>query len=124
MNTTQPEATDTRALARQQLAAINVVTALEAGLTSTAQGSGKGHSLTFTFVGDQQLQAACDAWRSYALASIDAPAAVAATATQRVAGQIGLALFGDPTLDLSEIASRLSEARGSDPTPLLMSGRS
>lgn len=119
MNTPQPEATDTRALARQQLAAINVVTALEAGLTSSGVNSGGSPSLTFTFVSAQHLQAACDAWRTFALASIDVPAPLAVTAAQRAAADLGAALFDDQTLDLSEIVSRVLAARRNAPSPLL-----
>jgi hypothetical protein len=120
LNTTQPEATVTRALSHQQLAAINVVTALEAGLTSSCQGSGSSPSLTFTFVCDQHLQAACDAWRTFALASIDVAAPFAVTAAQRAAAEIGSALFDDPTLDLAAIAQRVLAARRNLPGPLLV----
>lgn len=114
-----PAACDRSALVNQQRAAIAVAAALETALTSTHPASGGGRALTFTFAGAPQLQAACDAWRAYALATIDTPAPVAATATQRLAAQIGLALFNDPTMDLTLIASLVTTARSNSQTALL-----
>ena len=110
---------DGSALVNQQRAAIAVAAALETALTSTHPASGGGRALTFTFAGAPQLQAACDAWRAYALATIDTPAPVAATATQRLTAQIGLALFNDPTMDLTLIASLVTTARSNSQTALL-----
>ncbi|MBH1391792.1 hypothetical protein I5U25_02525 [Stenotrophomonas maltophilia] len=110
---------DRSALVNQQRAAIAVAAALETALTSTHPASGGGRALTFTFAGEPQLQAACDAWRAYALATIDTPAPVAATATQRLTAQIGLALFNDPTMDLTLIASLVTTARSNSQTALL-----
>lgn len=110
---------DRSALVNQQRAAIAVAAALETALTSTHPVSGCGRALTFTFAGAPQLQAACDAWRAYALATIDTPAPVAATATQRLTAQIGLALFNDPTMDLTLIASLVTTARSNSQTALL-----
>lgn len=105
-------------LIHQQRAAIAVAAALETALTSTQPTSG-GRALTFTFAGEPQLQAACDAWRAYALATIDTPAPLAATATQRLTAQIGLALFDDPTMDLAQIANLVATARSDSQTALL-----
>lgn len=110
---------DRSGLVNQQRAAIAVAAALETAMTSTHPASGGGRALTFTFAGASQLQAACDAWRAYALATIDTPAPVAATATQRLTAQIGLALFDDPTMDLAEIASLVTTARSNSQTALL-----
>jgi len=110
---------DRSALVTQQRAAIAVAAALETALTSTHPASGGGRALTFTFAGAPQLQAACDAWRAYALATIDTPAPVAATATQRLTAQIGLALFDDPTMDLTQIANLVTTARSDSQTALL-----
>lgn len=110
---------DRSALVNQQRAAIAVAAALETALTSTHPSSGGGRALTFTFAGAPQLQAACDAWRAYALATIDTPAPVAATATQRLTAQIGLALFDDPTMDLTQIANLVTRARSDSQTALL-----
>lgn len=110
---------DRSALVNQQRAAIAVAAALETALTSTHPASGGGRALTFTFAAAPQLQAACDAWRAYALATIDTPAPVAATATQRLTAQIGLALFNDPTMDLTLIASLVTTARSNSQTALL-----
>jgi len=110
---------DRSALVNQQRTAIAVAAALETALTSTHPASGGGRALTFTFAGAPQLQAACDAWRAYALATIDTPAPVAATATQRLTAQIGLALFNDPTMDLTLIASLVTTARSNSQTALL-----
>ncbi|WP_164086542.1 hypothetical protein [Stenotrophomonas maltophilia] len=110
---------DRSALVTQQRAAIAVVAALETALTSTHPASGGGRALTFTFAGAPQLQAACDAWRAYALATIDTPAPVTATATQRLTAQIGLALFDDPTMDLTQIANLVTTARSDSQTGLL-----
>lgn len=112
-------ADDRSALVNQQRAAIAVAAALETALTSTHPASGAGRALTFTFAGEPQLQAACDAWRAYALATIDTPAPVAATAAQRLTAQIGLALFDDPTMDLTQIANLVTTARSSSQTALL-----
>ena len=106
-------------LIHQQRAAIAVAAALETALTSTQPTSGGSHALTFTFAGEPQLQAACDAWRAYALATIDTPAPPAATATQRLTAQIGLALFDDPTMDLTQIANLVTTARSESQTALL-----
>ncbi|WP_285315250.1 hypothetical protein [Stenotrophomonas maltophilia] len=106
-------------LIHQQRAAIAVAAALETALTSTRPASGGGRALTFTFAGEPQLQAACDAWRAYALATIDTPAPVAETASQRLTAQIGLALFDDSTLDLMQIANRLAGLQGEAGAPLL-----
>ncbi|NYF36319.1 hypothetical protein [Stenotrophomonas sp. JAI102] len=80
-------------------------------MTSSEQSAGGSWSLTFTLVGEPQLQAARDAWRAYAVATIETPAPLAATASQRLTAQIGLALFNDPTLDLMQIANQLARAR-------------
>ncbi|MBH1622406.1 hypothetical protein [Stenotrophomonas maltophilia] len=106
-------------LIHQQRAAIAVASALETALTSTRPASGGGRALTFTFAGEPQLQAACDAWRAYALSTIDTPAPVAETASQRLTAQIGLALFNDPTLDLMQIANLLAGLQGEAGAPLL-----
>lgn len=107
------------ALVNQQRAAIAVAAALETALTSTHPASAGGRALTFTFAGAPQLQAACDAWRAYALATIDTPAPMAATAAQRLTAQIGLALFDDPTMDLTQIANLVTTARSNSQTALL-----
>ncbi|WP_329813075.1 hypothetical protein [Stenotrophomonas sp. SMYL36] len=107
-------------LIHQQRAAIAVAAALETALTSTRPASGGGRALTFTFAGEAQLQAACDAWRAYALATIDMPAPLAATATQRLTAQIGLALFDDPTMDLTQIANLVTTARSDSHTALML----
>lgn len=114
------EAANLRPLAHQHRAAIDVAAALETGLTSTGHASGDSYALTFTLIGDKQLKAACDAWRAYALASIDVPAPVAATAAHRATVQIGLALFDDPTLDLLQIAHLVATARAGSSTALLL----
>lgn len=110
---------DRSALVNQQRAAIAVAAALETALTSTHPASGAGRALTFTFASEPQLRAACDAWRAYALATVDMPAPVAATATQRLTAQIGLALFDDPSMDLTQIAIRVTTARSHSQTALL-----
>ncbi|SNT83035.1 hypothetical protein [Stenotrophomonas sp. CC120222-04] len=110
---------DRSALVNQQRAAIAVAAALETAMTSTHPTSGGGRALTFTFTGEPQLQAACDAWRAYALATIDTPAPLAATATQRLTAQIGLALFDDPTMDLTQIANLVTTACSNSQTALL-----
>lgn len=106
-------------LANQQRTAIAVAAALETALTSAEQSAGGGWSLTFTFVGEPQLQAARDAWRAYAVATIDTPAPLAETASQRLTAQIGLALFNDPTLDLMQIANQVNIARAASQAALL-----
>lgn len=106
-------------LAHQQRTAIAVAAALETALTSSEQNSSGGWSLTFTFAGKTQQQAARDAWRAYAYATIDAPVPLAATASQRLTAQIGQALFSDPTMDLTQIANRVEEARRAFGAPLL-----
>ncbi len=106
-------------LAHQQRTAIAVVAALETALTSSEQNSAGGWSLTFTFAGKAQQQAARDAWRAYAYATIDAPVPLAATASQRLTAQIGQALFNDPTMDLMQIANQVICARAASPMPLL-----
>jgi len=112
--------TDNRSpLAHQHRTAIAVAAALETALTSSEQSAGGSWSLTFTFVGEPQLKAARDAWRAYALATIDTPAPLAATASQRLTAQIGLALFNDPTMDLMQIANRLSRACAGSPAAVL-----
>ncbi|WP_414495571.1 hypothetical protein [Stenotrophomonas maltophilia] len=103
----------------QQRAAIAVAAALETALTSTQPAGGGSRALTFTFAGKPQLQAARDAWRAYALSTIDTPAALAATASQRLTAQIGLALFDDPTMDLAQIANLVTTARLDSQTALL-----
>ncbi|MEL3955404.1 hypothetical protein [Stenotrophomonas bentonitica] len=113
-------AADSRSpLANQQRTAIAVAAALETALTSAEQSAGGGWSLTFTFVGEPQLQAARDAWRAYAVATIDTPAPLAETASQRLTAQIGLALFNDPTLDLMQIANQVNIARAASQAALL-----
>ncbi len=113
-------ATESRSpLANQQRTAIAVATALETALTGAEQSAGGGWSLTFTFVGEPQLQAARDAWRAYAVATIDTQAPLADTASERLTAQIGLALFNDPTLDLMQIANQLTIARASSQAALL-----
>lgn len=113
-------ATENRSpLANQQRTAIAVAAALETALTSAEQSAGGGWSLTFTFVGEPQLQAARDAWRAYAVATIDTPAPLAETASQRLTAQIGLALFNDPTLDLMQIANHVNIARAASQAALL-----
>lgn len=112
--------TDNRSpLAHQHRAAIAVAAALETALTSSEQSAGGGWSLTFTFVGEPQLQAARDAWRAYAVATIDTQAPLAATASQRLTAQIGMALFNDPTLDLMQIANQVNIARAASQAALL-----
>lgn len=112
--------TDKRSpLAHQHRTAIAAAAALETALTSSEQSAGDGWSLTFTFVGEPQLQAARDAWRAYAAATIDTPAPLAATASQRLTAQIGLALFNDPTMDLMQIANQLARARAGSQAALL-----
>lgn len=106
-------------LIHQQRAAVAVAAALETALTSTRPTSGGRRALTFTFTGEPQLHAACDAWRAYALATIDTPAPLAATAPQRLTAQIGLALFDDPTMDLTQIASLVTTARSDSQGALL-----
>ncbi|OFS93139.1 hypothetical protein HMPREF3113_10355 [Stenotrophomonas sp. HMSC10F06] len=106
-------------LIHQLRAAIAVAAALETALTSSEQSAAGGWSLTFTFVGEPQLKAARDAWRAYAVATIDTPAPLAATANQRLTAQIGLALFNDPTLDLMQIANQLARARAGSQGALL-----
>ncbi|HHA2967462.1 TPA: hypothetical protein ACOFEQ_004059 [Stenotrophomonas maltophilia] len=106
-------------LIHQQRAAIAVAAALETALTSTRPASGGGRALTFTFAGEPQLQAACDAWRAYTLATIDTQASLAETATQRLTAQIGLALFDDPTMDLTQIANLVTAARSNSQAALL-----
>lgn len=110
---------DNRPLANQHRTAIAVAAALETALTSSEQSAGGGWSLTFTFVGEPQLQAARDAWRAYAVATIDTQAPLAATASQRLTAQISLALFDDPTLDLMQIANQLARARAGSQGALL-----
>lgn len=105
-------------LAHLQRSAIAVAAALETAQTSTPAG---GLSMIFTFAGEAHLQAARDAWRAYAYSTIDAPAPLAATASQRLAAQIGQALFNDPTMDLMQIANRVEAARRALGVPLLMS---
>lgn len=112
--------TDNRSpLAHQHRTAIAVAAALETALTSSEQSAGGSWSLTFTFVGEPQLQAARDAWRAYAVATIDTPAPLTATASQRLTAQIGLALFDDPTMDLMQIANQLGRARAGSQGALL-----
>lgn len=106
-------------LAHQHRTAIAVAAALESALSSSEQSARDGWSLTFKFVGEPQLHAARDAWRAYVVATIDTPAPLAATASQRLTAQIGLALFGDPTLDLMKIANRVTHARAAAHTALL-----
>ncbi|MNT72175.1 hypothetical protein D3C72_2107500 [compost metagenome] len=106
-------------LAHQQRSAIAVAAALETALTSSEQTDAGGWSLTFTFVGDTQLQAARDAWPAYAYTTIDAPVPLAATANQRLTAQIGQALFNDPTMDLMQIANQVISARAASAVPLL-----
>lgn len=112
--------TDKRSpLANQHRAAIAVAAALETALTSSEQSAGGGWSMTFTFAVKPQLQAARDAWRAYVVATIDTPAPLAETASQRLTAQIGLALFNDPTLDLMQIASQVTSARARSQVALL-----
>jgi len=59
--------------------------------------------LTLTFADAPQLQAA----------------PLAATATQRLTAQIGLALFDDPTMDLTQIANLVTTARSDSQIALL-----
>lgn len=120
MNNQQLTQTRPSPTAHQQRSAIAVAAALETALTSAEQTAAGGWSLTFTFVGEPQLQAARDAWRAYAYSTIDAPVPLAATASQRLAAQIGQALFDDPTMDLMQIANRVEEARKTLGAPLLM----
>jgi len=119
MNTEQLTQTRPSPLAHQHRSAIAVAAALETALTSAEQTAAGGWSLTFTFVGEPQLQAARDAWRAYAYSTIDAPAPLAATASQRLTAQIGQALFNDPTMDLMQIANRVEAARRALGVPLL-----
>ncbi|MBH1836431.1 hypothetical protein I5T88_11160 [Stenotrophomonas maltophilia] len=120
MNTEQLTQTRPSPLAHQQCSAIAVAAALETALTSSEQTAAGGWSLTFTFAGEEQLQAARDAWRAYAYSTIDAPVPLAATANQRLTAQIGQALFNDPTMDLMQIANRVEAARKALGVPLLM----
>ncbi|WP_312325697.1 hypothetical protein [Stenotrophomonas sp.] len=85
--------------------------ALESGLTTTGSTPDGGPTLTFQFHGEDQRQAACDAWRNYALALVDVSAPPACTAAQRATARLGLALFDDPTLDLMQIADKVASAR-------------
>ena len=119
MNTEQLTQARPSPLAHQQRSAIAVAAALETALTSAEKTAAGGWALTFTFVGEPQLQAARDAWRSYAYATIDAPVPLAATASQRLAAQIGQALFNDPTMDLMQIANLVEAARKALGVPLL-----
>ncbi|WP_422507228.1 hypothetical protein [Stenotrophomonas sp. GZD-301] len=119
MKTDEQCAVDAPGLNCQQLAAIAMAAALENGLTSTEMTPGGGPTLTFRFHGERQYQAACDAWRNYALALVDVAAPPAFTAAQRAATQIGLALFDDPTLDLFQIADLVASARIGAPAALL-----
>lgn len=119
MNIKQLDPARLTPLAHQQHSAIAVAAALETALTSSEQTTAGGWSLTFTFVGEPQLQAARDAWRAYAYSTIDAPVPLAATASQRLTAQIGQALFNDPTLDLMQIANQVISARAASPMPLL-----
>jgi len=111
MNTEQLTQTRPSPLAHQQRSAIAVAAALETALTSAEQTAAGGWSLTFTFVGEPQLQAARDAWRAYAYSMIDAPVPRAEGGSQRLTAQIGQALFNDPTMDLMQIANRVEAAR-------------
>lgn len=119
MNVHHISAGDRSPLTHQQHAAIAVAAALETALTSTRLASGGGPVLSFTFAGEPQLRAACDAWRTYALSTIDTPASVVATAVQRLTAQIGLALFNDATIDLMQIANRLEVLQVAAGAPLL-----
>lgn len=119
MNTEQLTQTRPSPLANHQRSAIAVAAALETALTGSEQTASGSWSLTFTFAGEAQLQAARDAWRAYAYATIDAPVPLAATASQRLTAQIGQALFNDPTIDLMQIANRVEEARRALGAPLL-----
>jgi len=121
LNTEQLMHTRPSPLAHQQRSAIAVAAALETALTSSEQTAAGRWSLTFTFVGEPQMQAARDAWRAYAYSTIDAPVPLAATASQRLAAQIGQALFNDPTMDLMQIANRVEAARSALGVPLLTS---
>lgn len=119
MNTEQHLPTRPSPLAHQQYSAIAVAAALETALTSSEHTAAGGWTLTFTFVGEPQLQAARDAWRTYVISTIDTPVPLVATASQRLATQIGQALFNDPTLDLMQIANKVICARAASPMPLL-----
>lgn len=107
-------------LTHQQRTAIAVAAALESALTSKDHATAGGWSLTFTFAGEPQLLAAHDAWRAYAVSTIDTPAPLAATASQRLTAHIGRALFDDPTLDLMQIAELVITARDASPAALLL----
>lgn len=119
MNTEHLTPANSSPVAHQQRSAIAVAAALETALTSSEQTAAGGWSLTFTFVGEPQLQAAREAWRSYAYSTIDAPVPLAATASQKLTAQIGQALFNDPTMDLMQIANQVICARAASPMPLL-----
>lgn len=121
MNTEKTKQTRPPLLAHHQISAIAVAAALETALTSAEQTAADGWSLTFTFAGKPQLQAARDAWRAYAYSTIDAPVPLAATASQKLTAQIGQALFNDPTMDLMQIANRVEAARRAHGVPLLTS---
>lgn len=119
MNTEHITTENRSPLAHQHRTAIAVAAALENALTSSEQSAGGGWSLTFTFFGEPQLHAARDAWRAYAVATIDTPAPLAATASQKLTAQIGMALFNDPTMDLMQIANQLTHARAGSEATLL-----
>ena len=118
MKTDYLRTSNAQALTCQQSAAIALATALEGGLTTSGNASCGDPTLTFQFQGEEQHQAACDAWRNYALALVDVSAPTASTAAHRATAKLGLALFGDPTLDLMEIAEMVTSARAATPAAL------
>ncbi len=119
MKTDDLRTSNAQALTCQQITAITVAAALEVGLTTSGNAPSGDPTLTFRFQGQEQHQAACDAWRNYALALVDVSASPASTAAHRATAKLGLALFGDPTLDLMEIADMVASVRVKSPAALL-----
>ncbi len=119
MKTNEEKTANARELDGPQRAALAMAAALESGLTTTGTAPGGGPTLTFEFYGEDQRQAACDAWRTYALALVDVSAPPSSSAAHKATAKLGLALFGDPTLDLMEIADMVASARAATPAALL-----
>lgn len=120
MKTNEKTTANARELDGPQRAAVAMAAALESGLTTAGTAPGGGPTLTFEFHGEDQRQAACDAWRTYALSLVDVSAPPAHTATQRATARLGLALFDDPTLDLMQIADKVASARAATLAALLL----
>lgn len=119
MKTDDLRTSSAQALTCQQTAAIAVAAALEGGLTTSGNAASGNPTLTFQFQGEEEHQAACDAWRNYALALVDVSAPPASTAAHRATAKLGLALFGDPTLNLMELADMVASVRVATPAALL-----